>query len=451
MASRDKTKTNGAKSVKRRPHKKEPQQVSGTKVYTKPGLMKPLFTGFREGEVVGEIIRPRMLTESVENGIGKATILDFSFRKFKDQPKAVFFLTWPKGVAGGSFEPTDRLLKPGEPINLSYTIEVKGVERPVYFVGKAYYLRKSFYVADAADSPGKPWTGPREKAREMLPKEVMVRGVDIIEIRVDSLTSMSSSPGSVPGKVLERYLSRAQLYIVPNGGAWAQRSTQGNYFKNIRDPLDKYLEKESFKLIEDPILEDFGNMGNVSIVVKDKLLAGIDDDKILRVMVEKPNDYLREINTAVGFLLYFQISDDIKNMIIRAVPDKVGAEIEVYLPLILERIADANGKYRLILRVFPRDLVENRSRTSMELGLHFKPPYTLHPGSENQTIYSKLVIALGQLFREDMKPEEEKMKSAKLQASVQARIAEQAHNFTDEKTKAAFQNRIAAKKREEVD
>ena len=74
----------------------------------------------------------------------------------------------------------------------------------------------------------------------------------------------------------------------------------------------------------------------------------------------------------------------------------------------------------------------------------------LHPGSENQTIYSKLVIALGQLFREDMKPEEEKMKSAKLQASVQARIAERAHNFTDEKTKAAFQNRIAAKKREEA-
>ena len=448
MASRDKTKTAGAKSTKQRTDKKEPQLVSGTKVYTKPGLMKPLFTGFKEGEVVGEIIRPRMLTESVDNGIGKAIILDFTFRKFKDQPKAVFFLTWPKGVAGGSFEPTERMLKPGEPINLSYTVEVEGVERPVYFVGKAYFLRKSFYVAEVSDSPGKPWIGPREKAKEILPKEAMVRGQDIIEIRVDSLTSMSSSPGSVPGKVLESYLSRAQLYIVPNGGAWAQRSTQGNYYKNIRDPLDRYLEKR-FKLIEDPILEDFGNMGNISILVNDKLLSGVDDDKILGVMVEKPNDYLREINTAVGFLLYFQITDDVKNMVIRAVPDKVGAEIEVYLPLILDGIADADGKYRLSLRVFPRDLVENRSHANMERGLHFKPPYTLHPGSENQTIYSKLVIALGQLFREDMKPEEEKMKSEKLQASVQTRIAERAHKFTDEKTKAAFQDRIAAKKREE--
>ena len=76
-------------------------------------------------------------------------------------------------------------------------------------------------------------------------------------------------------------------------------------------------------------------------------------------------------------------------------------------------------------------------------------PNTLHPGSENQVIFSKLLIALSQHFREDEKPDEEKLKSEKLQASVQARISEQSHKFTDKKIKSAFQNRVEAKKRED--
>jgi ribosomal protein S12 len=85
----------------------------------------------------------------------------------------------------------------------------------------------------------------------------------------------------------------------------------------------------------------------------------------------------------------------------------------------------------------------------MDRGLHFKPPNTLHPGSENQVIFSKLLIALRQLFREDEKPDEEKLKSEKLQASVQARISEQSGKFTDKKLKSAFQKRVEAKKRED--
>ena len=106
-------------------------------------------------------------------------------------------MSWPKGVAGGSFEPTDRLLKPGEPISLSYTVEVDGAEKPIYFVGKAYFLRKSYYVAENPANPSKPRTGPREEAQEKLPKDVFVQGEDIIEIRVDSVTSMPNGPGRI--------------------------------------------------------------------------------------------------------------------------------------------------------------------------------------------------------------------------------------------------------------
>ena len=77
------------------------------------------------------------------------------------------------------------------------------------------------------------------------------------------------------------------------------------------------------------------------------------------------------------------------------------------------------------------------------------PPYALHPGPENHNTYSKLLIALSQCFREDEKPEEEKVKSAKLRASVEKRIAERRHEFVDEKVRAAFSERIAARKRKE--
>ena len=77
-------------------------------------------------------------------------------------------------------------------------------------------------------------------------------------------------------------------------------------------------------------------MGSISILIDDQLLSGINHEKILQSMVETPNDHLREVNTVAGFLLYFKVSEEIKDKIIRAIPDKVGNEVEVYLPLILE-------------------------------------------------------------------------------------------------------------------
>ena len=429
--------------------KLEKKPFTSVTVYSKPGLMQPLFAGFRGGDVTGEIVRPRMLSESVEHGRGRGAILDFTFRKFKEDPKAVFFVRFPAGVAGGSFEPTDRFLKPGEPLSLSYTVEVDGADRPIYFVGKAYFLRKSYYIAEDPTNPGKPWTGPREEAQDKWSKDIFVQGEDIIEVRVDTVTSMPNGPGRIPRDILERYLQKAELHIIPGGGGWAQRSNQGRFFKNIRDPLDKYLEKEGNKLIEKITIDEFGNMGDVTLMVQGLLLSDIEHDKLRQVMVKNPNDYLREINTTFGFLLHFQMADEVRDMVVRNLPDKVGKENDVYLPLILENVADSKEQYRVSFRVFPRDLVENRSRNSMDRGLHFKPPETLHPGSENQVIYSKLLMALSQRYREDEKPEEDKLKSQKLQASVQTRIAEQSHKFTDEKLKSDFQDRVETAKKKE--
>lgn len=437
------------KAKKVAPEKKERKPFSTVEVFSKPGLMAPLFEGFKTGEVSANIVRPRMMTESVEHGRGRCIVKNFTFRKFKEQARTVFFATIPSGVGGGSFEPTDRLLKPGEQIQLNYTIEVEGAERPLYFMGKGFFLRKSFYVPEDPMNSNKPWIGPRDVATETLPKNLVVAGDDIIELRIDSVTSFPSGPGSLRRDVLDRYLSQAKLYVIPGGGGWNQKSTQGNFFDSIKDPLDKYITKEDIKVIEPVILDEFGNLGDVSVLIKEILLGNLEHDVARPAVVKNPNDYLREINLHMGFLLHFKMTEEIKEAVMRTFPKKAGKEEDVFLPLLLERVTDAREQYRLVFRIFPRDLIEERSRTSMDRGLKFMPPYALHQGAENHNTYSKLLIAMSQRFREDEKPEDEKLKSEKLVASVQKRMADQKHKFVDEKMKSAFQDRVAAKKRKD--
>ena len=429
--------------------KEEAPRFTRPAVFSKPQDLAVLFPGFREVEIDAEIVRLRMLTESVEHGRGKGIVRNFTFRKFKEQPRGVLFVSTPRGMAGGSFEPTDRLLAPGEQVQISFTMDVEGADRPIYFMAKGYFLRKSFYVAEDPQNPGKPWTGAREEATEKFSKDVVVRGEDILELRVDTVTSFPSGPGSLRRDVLDRYLSQARLYVLPGGGGWAQKSTQGNFFDGIQDPLDKYLEREGVKQVERVSLDEFGNLGDVSVMVEGRLLADVDHEVARPSVVKKPNDYLREINASLGFLLRFKMDYDVKEVLMRNVPNKAGAEDDVYLPLVLERVSDAKERFRVTFRLFPRDLVESPSRKSADRGLKFMPPYALHPGAENHNAYSKLLIALSQRFREDEKPEDEKLKSEKLQASVQKRISEQKGKFVDEKVKSAFQGRVAAKKRKE--
>ena len=116
--------------------------------------------------------------------------------------------------------------------------------------------------------------GHWEEAQSKLPKDVIVRGEDIVEVRVDSVTSMPNGPGSMRRDVLDRYISNAQLYCIPGGGGWAQRSTQGPFFKSIRDPLDKYIGQAAVKHIENIQIVEFGNLGEITITLKEDLLVG---------------------------------------------------------------------------------------------------------------------------------------------------------------------------------
>lgn len=422
---------------------------SHTEVFSKPKDLSTLFAGFKEDEVEAKVIRPRLLTEAVELGRGRGAVRHFSFRKFKGEPRAVLFVTMPRPLGGGSFEPTDRMLKPGEPIQITYTMGVEGASHPIFFLAKGYFLRKSFYVAEDPKTPGKPWIGPRDEALQTLSKDLVVGGEEVVELRIDNVTSFPNGPGHLGREVLDRYLSEPRLLVIPGGGAWNQKSTQGHFFDSIRDPLDQYISRDNVKCIEQIKLDDFANLGEVALICRERLLEGVDHEVARPRVVRKPNDFLAEINSKLGFLLRFRVDPDIAEALGRSFPSKAGKEDEIYLPMLLEKVKEGREQFRLDFRLFPRDLVEERGRRATQRGLKFMPPYALHPGAENHNTYSKLLIILSKRHREDEKPDEEKIKSEKLKASVEKRIAERKHAFTDEKVKAAFKDRVAAKKRQE--
>ena len=114
-------------------------------VFSKPVELKLLIEDQVESRI--EIVRPRVLTESVQNGRGNATIRGYVFRKFDERPRLVLFLSSP-GSTAGSFEPSDKSLTSGELVQLSFSAGVPGLAQSVFFSGKGYFLRKSFYIAE---------------------------------------------------------------------------------------------------------------------------------------------------------------------------------------------------------------------------------------------------------------------------------------------------------------
>ena len=209
---------------------------SRPQIFSRPKDLQMLFQAFREGEVGAQILRPRLQTESVEHGRGTGVLRNFSFRRFKDEPKAVLYINAPRSKAGGSFEPTDRLLNPGEQIRLTYSAPVEGSSGPVYFLAKGFFLRKSFLIPNDPMNDGKPWSGTREEAAAKFSKDLVINGDDVLELRIDTVNSFPGGPGRTDRMVLDRYLSESKLYIIPGGGGWNQKSTQGNFFDGVRRP-----------------------------------------------------------------------------------------------------------------------------------------------------------------------------------------------------------------------
>ena len=235
---------------------------------------------------------------------------------------------------------------------------------------------------------------------------------------------------------------------------WAKKVA--DYFEGIQDDIHKHLEelekKENLKTIENVQLIDFG-VDSISMFTPGKLLSGIEHDKLMPSMLKKPNDNLMPLNSCIGYLLKFEVADEIKELLMRTFGQKAGKEVEVWIPLTLGNIQEAEPpKERVAFQIFPRDLVQETDprKRNKSLGLKFMPPFTLHPNAEDHNTYRKLMVAIGQRIRDDSKPEEEKNKIASVQASVAQRQTETKSQRVDENMRKAFMKRVEAKKRKEA-
>ncbi len=127
-------------------------------------------------------VRPRMQTESVEHGRGQGLLRHYIFRKFKEVPKAVLFMNQPRSQRG-TFEPTDRLLMPGEQMRLTYTTTVEGADR------RAETLRRAGMTTVIL---------PQRNERDLLELPASVRDemtfvlVEVVDVLTSSLVADST-------------------------------------------------------------------------------------------------------------------------------------------------------------------------------------------------------------------------------------------------------------------
>jgi hypothetical protein len=277
------------------------------------------------------------------------------------------------------------------------------------------------------------------------------QGEEVLQLRVDKLTCFPNAPESFTSDQFDPYVFKATLYCITGGGMWAKKVA--DHFEGIQDDIHKHLEdmekKEFLKTIDNVKLIDFG-VDSISMFTPGSLLSGIEHDKLMPSMFKKPNDNLMVLNSCVGFILKFEVADEIKELLMRTFSQKAGKEVEIWLPLTLGNIQEAEPpKERVAFQIFPRDLVQETDprKRSKALGLKFMPPFTLHPNPEDHNTYRKLMVAIGQRLRDDSRPEEEKNKVASVQAAVAQRQQETKGDRVDENMRKAFAKRVEATKR----
>jgi hypothetical protein len=166
---------------------------------------------------------------------------------------------------------------------------------------------------------------------------------------------------------------------VIGGGVWAKKGGNG-YCDSIPDDLAKYIDKREFKKSMNGItLAEFG-VDSITMLVSGDIFDEIEHDRLVPSVKKKPNDNLQVLNSCLGFLLKFEIADEIKELMMRTFGQKIGKGVEVWLPLSLGQMTEAEPpKNRCIFQLFPRELTQetNSQRRKNYSGVKFVPPYIL--------------------------------------------------------------------------
>jgi hypothetical protein len=443
----------GKSKVPKKGKKAAAVNFSRVQVFSKAEALNSLLKGLKDQKVKSNVSRLKLKAASLVSGRGTASVITYQILNFKAGPRPALLVGRPKAVSGGNFIPADNPLELGEKIEVSYEMSLaQAGGNNVYFTAACTFLQEAIFIPNA--ETGKPWIGSRDATVKKMGEGGLKQGEEVLQLRIDKLTCFPNAPESFDFGQIESYVFKPTLYCLTGGGMWAKKVA--DYFEGIQDDIHKHLEdmekKEQLKTIENVQLIEFG-VDNISLFTPGKLLSGIEHDKLMPSMFKKPNDNLIVLNSCVGFLLKFEIADEIKELLMRTFAQKAGKEFEVWLPLSLGNIQEAEApKERVAFQIFPRDLVQETDprKRSKSLGLKFMPPFTLHPNAEDHNTYRKLMVAIGQRLKDDSRPEEEKNKIASVQAAVAQRQQETKGKRVDENMRKAFQKRVEAKKRKET-
>lgn len=443
----------GKKKTPKKAKKAAAVNFSRVQVFSKAEVLNALLKGLKEQQVQSNVARLKLKAASLVSGRGTATIFNYQILNFKSGPRPAIVVGRPKAVPGGNFIPADNPLELGEKIEVCYEMPLaQAGGNTIYFTAACTFLQEAIFVPNP--QTGKPWIGSREATEKKLGENGLRQGEEVLQLRVDKITCFPNSPESFTADQIEPYVFKPTLYLITGGGMWAKKVA--DYFEGIQDDIHKHLEemekKEQLKTIENCQLIEFG-VDNISLFTPGSLLSGIEHDKLMPSMFKKPNDNLMPLNSCIGFLLKFEVADEIKELLMRTFSQKAGKEVEIWLPLSLGNIQEAEPpKERVAFQIFPRDLVQETDprKRSKSLGLKFMPPFTLHPNPEDHNTYRKLMVAIGQRLKDDSRPDEEKNKIASVQAAVAQRQQETKGQRVDENMKKAFAKRVEAKKRKEA-
>jgi len=442
----------GKKKAPQKAKKAAAVNFSRVQVFSKPEILGALLKGLKEQQVQSAVARLKLKAASMVSGRGTASIFTFQVMNLKAGPRPVLVVGRPKAVPGGNFIPADNPMELGEKIEVTYEMPLaQAGGNNIYFNAACTFLQEAIYIAN---DKGKPWIGSRDATEKKMGEAGLKQGEEVLQLRVDKITCFPNAPESFTSDQFDPYVFKPTLYAITSGGMWAKKVA--DYFEGIQDDIHKHLEemekKEQLKTIDNVQLIEFG-VDNISMFTPGSLLAGIEHDKLMPSMFKKPNDNLMVLNSCIGFVLKLEIADEIKELLMRTFAQKAGKEVEIWLPLFLGNIQEAEPpKERVMFQIFPRDLVQETDprKRNKSLGLKFIPPFTLHPNPEDQNTYRKLMVAIGQRLKDDSRPEEEKNKIASLQESVSKRQQETKGKRVDENMKKAFASRVEAKKRKEA-
>ncbi|MCZ6635644.1 MAG: hypothetical protein O7G87_19785 [bacterium] len=425
---------------------------SRIQVVSKVEILNTLLKGVREETVTTQVSRLKLKAASLVSGRGEAQIHTYSIYKFKSGPRPVLVMSAPRSTKGGNFVPADNPMEAGEAVEFSYSMELPEADgNTLFFTAKATYLQTALFIPNSND-PSKPWIGSRDATEKKFGEGGLRQGEECLQLRVDQITVFPNAPESYTADQIGPYVFSPELHVLGGGGVWAKRGGNG-YFESIPDTLEKCLERVEEKKVISPVtLIDFG-VDEISMFVNINPLTDIDHDFLTPSVLKKPNDNLQKVNTALGFLLKFEVADEIKELMMRTFSQKVGKEVEIWLPLTLAQVTPQDApKIRLLFQLFPRDLTQetNPQRRKEFPGMKFVPPFTLHPNAEDQNTYRKLMVAMGQRMKDDSRPEEEKNKLAGVQESIRTRREETRGKYVDENLKKQFSARREARKRKDA-